>query len=799
MWLLTCSCGFIAGVALTAVYGTPWIPAAGLLMASMVVALTRHRLSLSVILALCAIAVMVGNTRYTSSLPEWGSEHISFYNDEVHDTMEGTIAEQPEQRGMFTRFVITDVIITTDQPAQPVAGRVLASTYDVGQLTLGDRVALSGVLESPPPLDGFDYAAYLACKDIYSVALYSEVRILPQPGDYPVRSYLASLNQRFSTSLSKSLPEPESSLAQSLLLGRRGSMPESVEDAFNRTGTTHLLAISGLHLGILLVALLTVLLAILGRRHYLYVWFAIAALWTYASFTGMNPPVVRAAAMASLFLLAELAGRQKNLATALAFAAAIMVAIEPALLWDTSFQLSALAMAGITVLFEPIRLALARILPTADTQGWHVRILGSAADVVAATCAATLAILPVTANTFGIVSLVAIPASLLTIPILPLAISTSAMTALVALVSPVVAQPFAWVCWLFLHCLIDIVTLLSHIPWATVSLHLEPIVVLCYYICLLCGFLFWKQYGKTVSEELPRVANRLESSRSRMRWAIPPLLIIAALVWSAVAVAPDGKLHVVFLDVGQGDAILVISPSGRTVLVDGGTHASGISTMLGQHLPFWNRTIDMVISTQPHADHIGGLLDVLDRYEVHTVVQSTTNYDSLLVEEWNRRLSYLDISPVQATAGMSVALDEGTILTLLNPPEKRVTGTSDDVDNNGVVLRIDYGTVSFLLTADIRLETERRLLHDGTPLRATVLKVGHHGSDTSSGSQFLAAVDPECAIVSVGKDNSYGHPHESVVNRLEEYSTHLYTTAESGTIELTTDGESLWMQTWKHG
>ena len=797
MWLLSISCAFIAGVALATGCGIPWIHSTLPLLIALVAAIAHRRPGLPICLALCALAIVVGGARYVSFMPTYGPEHISFYNDEGPLTMEGIIAEQPERHGLYTRFIVAEVRLLTGEKKNLVAGRVLASTYGTEDFNLGDRVQLSGLLESPPTLDEFDYAAYLATNDIYSLVYYPEVKPVSKSGGYPVRACLASVNERLSVSLAKSLPEPEASLAQSLLLGKRSALSSSVKEAFNKTGTTHLLAISGLHLGILLVALLTILLAILGRRHYLYVWLAMATLWAYAAFTGMNPPVTRAAAMASLFLLAELAGRQKNAPTALAFAAAIMVAIKPTLLWDTSFQLSALAMAGITSLYAPLRLSLARIIPSPHHTGWHIGILNSAADVIAATCAATLAIWPVAANTFGAVSLVGIPASLLTIPILPLAISASAATALVNLASPLVAQPLAWICWLSLQSLVGIVTVLSNIPWASVSLHLPTAVVLCYYGFLTGSLLIWKHHARSAPEEPQAEPRNRTQSRSRLRWAIPPLLIAATLVWSAVAVAPDGKLHVVFLDVGQGDAILVISPSGHTVLVDGGGHASETSSMIGNHLPFWNRTLDVVVSTQPHADHIGGLLDIVNRYEVGAVIQSTTDYDSILVEEWRRRLAQHEIPPIKAESGMSLNLDDGTLLTILNPTAHPSTGTSEDVDNNGVVLRIDYGDISFLLTADIRLETERRLVHEGAPLECTVLKVAHHGSKTSSGSQFLTAATPQIAVVSVGADNSYGHPHQTVINRLLEQGIPLHTTAEAGSIEFTTDGTSLWMQTQK--
>ena len=143
-------------------------------------------------------------------------------------------------------------------------------------------------------------------------------------------------------------------------------------------------------------------------------------------------------------------------------------------------------------------------------------------------------------------------------------------------------------------------------------------------------------------------------------------------------------------------------------------------------------------------------------------------------------------------------LGDGTVITFLNPPAQPLLGTSDDTDNNGVVVRVSYGDVSFLLSADVRLEAERQLVRQDVRIDSTVLKVAHHGSDTSSGPQFLTAVSPEAAVISVGADNPYGHPDASVVERLRAQAAETYTTADRGTIEFVTDGDSLWVKTGKN-
>jgi len=216
---------------------------------------------------------------------------------------------------------------------------------------------------------------------------------------------------------------------------------------------------------------------------------------------------------------------------------------------------------------------------------------------------------------------------------------------------------------------------------------------------------------------------------------------------------------------------------------------------LSKKLSFWDRTIDLIVCTQPHADHVTGLVDVLQRYKVRQVLEAEVSYNSSIYQEWCNVVEDKGIEYGIARAGQEIDLGSGIKLEVLNPPEILFDGTSDDVDNNGLVLRLSWGLVSFLFTADIREEAEFELIGQRANLKSTVLKVAHHGSETSTTSQFLAAVDPEVAVISVGADNPFGHPSPEVVERLIDRlgEDNIYRTDEDGTVEFITDGERLWV------
>lgn len=800
MWVLTASCAFIAGVALGATHNPAWFTLMSPAVAFFLQLTRRTPTTVAILILIMLPSAVLGVHRYEQSLPRDGVPLVSQYNESGPIALQGVVAEEPEHGSRYTQVILDQVRVGHDGTTTPVQGRVLVTTADPRPLHYGDEISFRASLQTPPQLDGFDYREHLALRGIYATAFTSSLEAIPSDVT-GVRARLLTLNSRMGTAIGSVLPEPEASLAQSLLLGRRGGLPDTLSEAFVRTGTAHLLAISGLHLGILAAVVLAILLNTMGRRHYLYVWIALLALWTFAVFTGLRPPVVRAAIMASTFLIAELAGRQKHGPTALALAAAIMVGIEPQLLWQTSFQLSALAMGGLILLYRPIQSQLTRLTDhCGQVLGRSTTAMSAATDIVAATIAATAAIWPVCAMVFGQISTLGIAVSVLTLPLLPLALGFSAAAGSIALISTTLATPFAWAAWLFLTSIITTVQAFSAIPWAAVHVDIGHSWLLLLYYPLLCFFpLMWQRLRtRTQREEPHRTHERESTHRSRLRWAVPPLLLAALLVWSAVPSASDDTLHVVFLDVGQGDSALVITPSGRTVLIDGGTDGRATGALIDEHLPFWNRRLDVVVATHAHADHMGGLPYIVDRFRVGIAIEPLHGHTSLLTEEWYRRLYRDDCAPAPVSSGYAVTFDDGVHLQVLHPADEPLSGSSDDVDNNGVVIRLSYGEISFLFTADIMAEAERLLLHTHyATLDCDVLKVPHHGSSSSTTAPFLAAVDPAVAVITVGQDNPYGHPHEEVLQTLHAHGVEVLTTTLHGSIEFITDGSELWFRTEK--
>jgi competence protein ComEC len=285
-----------------------------------------------------------------------------------------------------------------------------------------------------------------------------------------------------------------------------------------------------------------------------------------------------------------------------------------------------------------------------------------------------------------------------------------------------------------------------------------------------------------------------------IRWSVVPLLLAVVIIWITIFTFPDKQLHVSFLDVGQGDAILIQTPCGQNILIDGGPSPQSLCMELGKELPFWDRTIDLMISTQPHADHLTGLVEVLQRYQVRQVLQPTTEYNSSIYQKWTATLEEKQIKYSVPVAGQEIKLAGDIVIKVFNPPVQLFEQTSSDTDNNGIVVKLSWGQISFLFSADVRYEAELNMIMQRYNISSTVLKVAHHGSKTSTSPQFLLLTDPDVAVISVGAENSFGHPDTIVLERLCDSidKANIYRTDLNGTIEFTTDGERLWVQVEKY-
>ncbi len=233
--------------------------------------------------------------------------------------------------------------------------------------------------------------------------------------------------------------------------------------------------------------------------------------------------------------------------------------------------------------------------------------------------------------------------------------------------------------------------------------------------------------------------------------------------------------------------MFIESPSGRQVLIDGGPDNKVLSK-LGEVMPFYDRDIDVVVVSHPHADHIVGLIDVLGRYEVKNIVEAGETYNSPEFGAWEKAVERENANNIEAIAGKVIDLGDGATLTILHPFESEIGDNPKNPHDDVVVTMLQYGGFRVMLTGDMEDEVERHLIVAGEDLNSDVLKVGHHGSKTSSSESFLSAVSPQLAVIQVGAKNKYGHPSAEVLDRLENYGIKYYRNDLNGDVKLISDG-----------
>ncbi len=281
--------------------------------------------------------------------------------------------------------------------------------------------------------------------------------------------------------------------------------------------------------------------------------------------------------------------------------------------------------------------------------------------------------------------------------------------------------------------------------------------------------------------------------RTYGRWYfLGALALVTFFIWQAAfwVEARRGRVIMHFFDVGQGDATLIEAPNGNQVLIDGGPDQR-ILEKLGKTLPFWDQSLDLVILTHPHADHLDGLVEVAKRYRVGMVLESGVNHTIPEYGEWHQLLEANGVRIVTAQAGQRVRLSPSVSLEVL-APVRRFTGRSPrDIHDAMVVMKFIYASTAALLMGDAERSLERELIASGADLDVDLLKAGHHGSKTSTSEEFLRATTPEAAVISAGRRNRYGHPHPEVLERLVRFGIRVHRTDQDGDMTAVSDGKTL--------
>lgn len=776
MTLFFLALGWLAGIAFARELGIPWWGWAilsGFTIPPLIV--TRHRPNWRTLFSLLLL-VGLGAIRFSLTESRLDEHDLAYYNDQGFVTIRGMIADMPDARDTHVNLEIkTDQIIIEDEPVS-VKGRALVQappdTYQFGEI-----VAVSGQLRTPPEFDDFSYREYLAREGILSYMQYVYVEPTGVFSGSPVKAVMVRFRQRAHDIIRRLLPDPQASLLAGILLGIESGISPDVREAFNAVSATHVIAISGSNL-VILAGLISAMASRVIKNPRWVAALTIGGVIGYSIFVGGDSAVVRAAIMTTLALVATQLGRQTYGPASLGFAALLMSAINPLVLWDVGFQLSFAATLGLVLYVDPLQKALSAGLEKLFSKDTALLILGLLSDAMIVTVAAQITTFPIMLYAFERFSVVSLPVNLLIVPAQTPLMVLGGLAVLCALVFWPLGQVLAWGSWLFLTWTIRVVEAFARLSFASAEVtNVSPAAIWAIYIIMLGGTF----YAMQTPEKREQQGNWLREALSVKLVGFTGILA-AAVILAASWSLPDGKLHVTFIDVGDGTATLVETPSGRQILVDGGGSGRKLSTGLGNALPFWDHRLDLLVITEPTAYHISGLPTALARYQFDAVMANGMLPDDAAFQTVMQSLNDSETPIVTALTGTAVQVDDGIALTVLSAPPGE-TGSP-------LVLLLTYDQMSVLLAGGVDEATMGQLLIDQAIPNAPILLAPDRGSREANSDELLAAAMPQAVIISVDVGNRSGLPDPEMLELMAGRSIAVYRTDQDGSLRLTSDGQS---------
>ena len=727
------------------------------------------------------IIFLIGIFNYNLNSNPIGVNHIANFIEDKKLTIIGTVIDKeyyPNQEKISFKVKVSQ--IERGDYSIRTQGLILVNTY-LGDCPYeyGDVLKIKGKLDKPvgqKNFGEFNYELYLAREKIFTYLNIWQEKDIQKIGEDDSNflvSFSLSARDKIKEITKQTLPPPYNYLLIGMLLGEKSFIPTDLKEVFAEAGIMHILAVSGLHVGIIAMALIA-FLGILRLPKKPKLLILISILIMYASITGFRPSVLRATIMFILLIGGKLLNRSRNLNISLFFAAFLILLSNPLILYDAGFLLSFI------VTFSIINLS--PIL-----QGLFSKIVIWIKSPLAVSTAAWIGIFPLSAYFFSKVSIISIVSNIFIIPLTGIAVILGFVTFFIGLASISFAGIIANINYLVLNLITLIAKSFSLIPFAFVYVAQPSImVIILYYLSVF--FMVEIFYKKTLSQKIKKKAALIVLSVT--------LLIIIVQVFY-----PADNLKVNFINVGEGDCILIEAPNKINILIDGGgTPQSDFDVGSKIVIPYLRRKgineIDLLILTHPHLDHLEGLLPVLRELKVDMVLDSGLICDLPAYKEFISIIQKKGIPYHKAKAGDNFIFSNNLEIFLLNPLYDSDFYCESDFNNASIVVKLFYKNTDFLFTGDIEEAAEKKLLVWQNILQSDILKVGHHGSSTSTNLEFLDKVDPSIAVITVGK-NHFGHPSQKIIERLEDKNIQIYRTDEDGTIIIRTNGQEYWIRTLK--
>jgi len=737
-----------------------------------------------------------------------------FYDEQV--SFSGKTVYQPERGETWEACYAVGQVQLLSDPTQRVSTKFLIRFQEGVPLRYGKHLTLTGVLRQPQTQGnpgGFDYQAYLARQNVFGIIDNQGLLRIGKQGGFPPLRWIESLRLRTERVIDsvysrlntpptrasglETSPTAHTELLKGILLGKRSDVPAETLDIFRNSGTFHVLAVSGLHVG-LIAAFCYFGLALFRMPQKILCLLTIVAVLIYACLVGFRPSVFRASLMAILFLFATVINREADLFNLLAVAALVLLLLNPTQVWDIGFQLSFVAVAAIVYFVPKMENPLRKLWDAQESGDRSLPIKFRNAAVkwlvlsYLVTFAAQLGTGPLIAFHFFRAYPLGVVAGPFAVGLVTLIVAVGIVSVCAGFIWVPVAKLLAVLNHVIISFFLSLIGIFGQ-AWGVMKLTPPTFGCLAVYVGLCLGTIHWRYVYR--------------------QWRMASLIGLSVLtiwIWDRAFHEEGRLLEVITLDVGQGDAAVIRFPDQQAMLIDGGIRRvyyderkqRQVAYDVGKRViePYLDvhgiRELALVVLTHPDIDHGGGLAYILQNFAVKRVIGIS---DLALDSQTHRRLRSSAKAkgiPYSYVYAGEIELTPTATLNLLHPIDAESTNLMDnDTNDDSLVMKVSYGEVDILFTGDIGEKGEARLIASGQNLHSEILKVPHHGSRTSSSAAFLDAVQPRHAIFSLGKANRYQFPHADVVARYQARACVQWRTDELGAIRLKTDGTRCWFRT----
>ncbi len=728
----------------------------------------------------------------------------------------GTLVSEPSRRnGQRTTMILRDVWVESHNvqglPAAPfflpckvqitLLGNLHQKINNGNMPYPGDSIQVAGRLRAPASAihsDLFDYRAFLKNRGIQAqINVKHTLRFQAKTAERGTWSQIKSAwlfgwRRQVLQATDQVLPTEHAAILRAMLFGDTGLLTPNMREVFIRIGAAHLFAVSGLHTT-LLALMIFGLCQLLGMRPRLSAAVMITTLLTYMVLVGFRPSVVRATLMATCLALPLLVPRMVDTLNALSVSALITMLLDPVVIFRVDFQFSYLCVFGLITLLPAAREML-RVtrhdLPPKERVWWYSiwRWTGAGLAVVLIAQMVTLPLLSVYFHRF---SNVAVISNLVLVPFASLVLCLGWLFALIATTIPALADLIGIILSASIGLFLAIAKFFAALPAASFPILSFPWWLSgLYYLILFSG----------TPIRLHRSPGAIQIRRTHFTLRLA--LTITLLAWWPVLTnarifgsGAQPQLLVTMLDVGQGDCTILQLPDKRILVIDTGRDFN-IKIIQDYLYTLGTDEIDALILTHSDADHIGAAAELIERFYIDKIFVGPDREDSPEQKALDRAIYNQGVPVLHASRGDRITNTPDVRLEFLHPATENAIPPKASANEKSLVLLAELGKMTFLFMADTGKESEQRILQTlgAQYIQAEILKIGHHGSRFSSSQIFLQAVAPQIALISAGRHNPYGHPTQEVLDKLKAISCDTYITAQSGTVELRTDGQKLWIR-----